>query len=139
MTAVIDTGVLYALVDAASASHAESVAAIQAEPEAIVVPVPVLPDVCHLIGSRLGAQREAAFLRHLVDSDWRIEDLRPADIERTAGLVAEHAEAGIGFVKAAVAVIAERMGARRIYTLDQRHFNLMRPRHVDRFELLPRR
>jgi predicted nucleic acid-binding protein len=139
MTAVIDTGVLYALVDAASVSHEECVDAIQAERDAIIVPVSVLPDVCHLISSRLGAQREAAFLRYLVDSDWRIESLGPADVSRIAALLAEHADAGIGFVKAAVAVIAERMGARRIYTLDRRHFDLIRPTHVDRFELLPPR
>lgn len=139
MTALVDTGVLYALVDAGDPSHDECVAAIEAEPEAIVVPLAVLPDVCHLIGSRLGAQREASFLRHLVDSDWRLEELSPSDVTRVAGLLAEHAEDGIGFVKAAVAVVAERMAAQRIYTLDQRHFSLMHPRHVDRFELLPRR
>lgn len=139
MTAVIDTSVLYALVDAADVSHAECVAAIEAEPEAIIVPVAALPDVCHLISSRLGAQREATFLRHLVESDWRIEASTPADVSRMAGLLAEHSEAGIGFVKAAIAVIAERMGARRIYTLDQRHFDLIHPGHVERFELLPQR
>lgn len=139
MTAVIDTGVLYALVDAGDPSHTECVEAIRIETEAIVVPVAVLPDVSHLIGSRLGAQREATFLRYLVDSDWRLEELTPADLSRMAQLLAEHADDGIGFVKAAVAVIAERMGAPRIYTLDQRHFNLIRPAHVERYELLPPR
>lgn len=139
MTAVVDTGVLYALVDAGAPSHEECVEAIRAEQETIVVPLAVLPDVSHLIGSRLGAQREATFLRYLVDSDWRLEELTPADLSRVGALLAEHAESGIGFVKTAVAVIAERMGARRIYTLDRRHFELIRPTHVDRFELLPRR
>lgn len=139
MTAIVDTGVLYALVDAGDPLHAECVEVIQAEPDAIVVPVVVLPDVCHLIGSRLGAQREAAFLRYLVDSDWRLEELTPADVTRVAALLAEHPEAGIGFVKAAIAAIAERMAARRIYTLDQRHFRIIRPTNGEGFELLPRR
>lgn len=139
MSAVIDTAVLYALVDAGDPSHQECVEVIEAEPEAIVVPLAVLPDVCHLIGSRLGAQRETAFLRHLVESDWRLEELATADLSRMVGLLAEHADAGLGFVKAGVAAIAERMGARRIYTLDQHQFRLIHPTHVDRFELLPRR
>lgn len=139
MTAIVDAGVLYALVDAADVSHAECVAAIEDEREAIVVPTAILPEVCNLIGSRLGAQREATFLRHLVESDWRLEALTPADLSRMVGLLAEHSEAGIGFVKAAVAVIAERMGAKRLYTLDRRHFELIHPRHVERLELLPHR
>jgi len=32
---------------------------------------------------------------------------------------------------------AERMNARRVYTLDREHFERIRPEHVDRFELLP--
>ena len=51
-------------------------------------------------------------------------------------MMAEHE---IGFADAAVATIGERMNATRIYTLDRRHFERIRPRHVDRFELLPDR
>lgn len=139
MTAIIDTGVLYALVDTADPFHDECVTAVRSEPETIIVPTAALPDVCHYIGSRLGAQREATFLRHLVDSDWRVEELTPADLAAMVGLLAEHAEAGLGFVKAAVAVIAERMGTRRIYTLDRHQFELIRPNGADGFELLPAR
>lgn len=136
MTAVIDSGVLYALVDSADSFHAECVAAIAAEQEAIVVPMPTLPEICTLIGSRLGSSKETAFIRHLMDSDWRLEELSPGDLPRLVGMMAEHE---IGFADAAVATIAERMGATRIYTFDRRHFERIRPQHVDRFELLPAR
>lgn len=136
MSAVIDSGVLYALVDAADTFHAECVEAIGAEQETIVVPMATLPEVCTLIASRLGIDNETAFVRHLVESDWRLEALANGDLERVLGMMAEHE---IGFADATVATIAERMNANRIYTLDRRHFERVRPRHVARFELLPAR
>lgn len=137
MTAVIDAGVLYALVDGADGSHRRAVQAVQAEPEAIIVPQATLPEICYLIGSRLGSSREAAFIRYLAESDWRLEPLADADIDRVVALMSEHATSGISFVHAAVAAVAERMGATRIYTLQRRHFEPIRPVHIERFELLP--
>jgi predicted nucleic acid-binding protein len=40
-------------------------------------------------------------------------------------------------VDASVVALAERHHARVIATLDQRHFSLVRPRHVPAFELVP--
>ena len=82
MTAIVDAGVLYALVDSADPSHSRAVRAIESEPEAIVVPLVVLPEVCYLIGSRIGWAEEMSFLRYLADSDWRLEPLVDADVER---------------------------------------------------------
>jgi uncharacterized protein len=137
MTAVIDAGMLYALVDSADARHAAAVAALESETEAVIVPQVALPEICYLIGSRLGASQETAFIRYLAESEWRLEPLTDADISRVVALMAEHAEAGVGFRHAAVATIAERMGAARIYTVNRLLFERIRPTHVDRFELLP--
>jgi uncharacterized protein len=136
VTAVIDSGVLYALVDAGDTFHSECVAALEAEHETIVVPTVTLPEVSTLIASRLGSSHEVDFVRHLIESDWRIEGVANGDMARAIWMMAEH---DIGFTDAAVAAIAERMNATRIYTLDRRHFERVRPRHVDRFELLPAR
>lgn len=137
MAVVVDTSVLYALVDAADAAHERTVHALGGELEAIIVPQATLPEVCYLIGSRLGAQQEAAFVQHLAKSDWRLEPLTDADLSRVTVLMEHYADARIGFVDASVAAIAERIGAARIYTLDRRHFGMIRPSHVDRFEVLP--
>ena len=134
MTAVVDGSVLYALVDAAEAHHSSCVDALASEPDAIVVPTAILPGVCTLIASQLGAASEIAFVRHLLDSDWRLESLANGDLARVLGLMTGH---GIGYVDAVVAATAERMNARRVYTLDREHFERIRPEHVDRFELLP--
>lgn len=137
MTAVIDAGILYALVDAADTSHDRAVAALKAEPEAIVVPQMILPEITYLIGSRLGTAQETAFIRYLVDSDWRLEPLTDADLPRVIAIMSENGTTAIGFVQAAVAAVAERMAAARIYTLNRHHYERIRPQHRERFELLP--
>ena len=137
MTAVIDAGILYSLVDSADTNHDRAVAALQAEPEAIVVPQVIMPEICYLIGSRLGTAQDTAFVRYLDDSDWRLEPLTDADLNRVIGLMSELATSAIGFVHAAVAATAERMAATRIYTLNRHPYQQIRPVHAERFELLP--
>jgi predicted nucleic acid-binding protein len=43
----------------------------------------------------------------------------------------------LGGVDASVVAVAERLGIRTVATLDRRHFTVVRPRHVDTFELQP--
>jgi predicted nucleic acid-binding protein len=134
---IIDTSVLYALVDAADVAHDRAVRTLSQEVETVIVPQATLPEACYLIGSRMDARHEAAFVRHLADSDWRLEPLTDTDLPRVTTLMDEYADAHIGFVDASVVAVAERIGAVRIYTLDHRHFGMIRPAHVERFELLP--
>jgi predicted nucleic acid-binding protein len=59
------------------------------------------------------------------------------DLRRCADVLDTYSDSQIDFVDASVMAVAERLGAHRIYTLDRRDFSIMRPRHVDAFELLP--
>jgi predicted nucleic acid-binding protein len=43
----------------------------------------------------------------------------------------------LGFVDAAVVAVVERLGERKLATLDHRHFGSVRPRHADALTLLP--
>jgi predicted nucleic acid-binding protein len=43
----------------------------------------------------------------------------------------------LGTVDASIIALAERLRERQIATLDHRHFGVVRPWHVQRFELLP--
>ncbi|MFI7627711.1 hypothetical protein [Microbispora rosea] len=54
-----------------------------------------------------------------------------------AELVERYVDLPLGLVDAAVIAIAERLGLREVATVDQRHFRIVRPRHVEAFTLLP--
>ena len=137
MSAVIDAGVLYALADDEDPGHKSVRAALEGERGALLVPQSVLCEAGYLIGSRLGPRAEAAFVASLAAADWHLEPLVRVDLERAAVLIDRYADAGLGFVDASIVAICERLGVHRIYTLDRRHFSLVRPGHVEAFELLP--
>ena len=138
MTVVVaDTGALYALVDASDHWHRRVLEWWRGNTRPVVVPVPVLPEVTHLLATRIGPAAELAFVRAVADGEFPIEALAEEDLPRVADLMLQYADLPLGFVDAAVAAAAERLGARELLTTDRRHFGLVRPRHTRAFVLAP--
>ncbi|HET6379427.1 MAG TPA: PIN domain-containing protein [candidate division Zixibacteria bacterium] len=137
MAVLVDTSVLYALARREDPWHTTCEKAIASEPEAVIVPAHLLCEIAYLVNVRIGAAAERAFLRGLFASDWAVEPMNQADLDRAVDLLEQYAGADIGFVDAATVAIAERLGVKRIYTLDRRDFSVVRPAHVPAFELLP--
>ncbi len=137
MIVVADTGPLYALIDRSDAWHRRVSAWWGKAAHHIVVPVTVLPEVCYLLQTRIGAAAETAFVRAVADGEFEIEPLEAADFERAASLLLEYTDLSLGFVDASVLAIAERLGARDILTTDRKHFGVVRPRHAVALTLLP--
>lgn len=133
---IIDTGVVYAGADEDDADHVACAEVLDAHPGRLLVPVPVLVESAWLIERRLGPAAEARFLIAAGHELERV-DLLDAEWDRAAGLIATYADLGLGLVDASVVAVAERLGVAQIATLDRRHFSVVRPRHVDAFELLP--
>lgn len=63
--------------------------------------------------------------------------VEPGDWLRIAELVARYADLPLGTVDASVVATAERGGLRTIATFNRRHFGVVRPGHIDAFELVP--
>jgi predicted nucleic acid-binding protein len=119
---VFDTGILYAYYDRSDAWHAPALALVRVEARGLIVPAPVVPEVDHLLGHRLGARARQVFYRGLADGDYVIADLPLDRYERVAELNRRFADLDLGFVDAAVVAIAEAIGVPRIATADRRHF-----------------
>jgi uncharacterized protein len=134
---IADTGPLYALIDRSDAWHKRVAAWWAEQTHTVVVPVTVLPEVCYLLQTRIGAAAEHAFVRAVANGEFEIEPIESADIERAASLLLEYADMPLGFVDATVLAIAERLGAREILTTDRRHFGVVRPRHGVGLSLVP--
>jgi predicted nucleic acid-binding protein len=54
-----------------------------------------------------------------------------------AALVDTYADLPLGGTDASVIALAERLGITTVMTLDQRHFRVVRPNHVEALELVP--
>lgn len=135
MLAVVDTGPLYAVVDADDADHARCRAVLESAEYRLIIPTMIVAEATYLIGTRLGPDVEARFLRSL--TTLHIEDPTPDDWGRIADLVERYGDFPLGGADASVIALAERLDVETIITLDDRHFRAVRPRHRKGFSLLP--
>jgi len=126
---VWDTGPLIAAADADDKDHARCVALMRRTPRPLLVPYPVLTEVCYLLEREKGTRAEAAFLRSISAGQISLIPLGRADIDRMTELVEKYADFPLGAVDASVLAVAERLGADAIATLDRRHFSVLRPRN----------
>ena len=73
----------------------------------------------------------------LARTTYRLIAIGLGDVSRSAELLQQYADARIDFVDTTVIAVAERLGAGTILTTDRRDFEIVRPKSVRSFELLP--
>lgn len=133
----MDTGPLYAYVDAGDRRHEECLDLLYRHPGPLIVPVLVIAEAAYFIGARIGAEAEVRFLGDLASGNFIVEPVQAGDWLRITELVYRYRDVSLGTVDASVATTAERLGISTIITLDRRHFSIIRPAHTPVFELLP--
>jgi hypothetical protein len=133
--AVVDTGPLYAVADADDDEHVRCLDVLQRADLDLIVPALVIAEATYLIGSRLGAAAEAAFLRGL--ATFEVESPQAEDWPAIGSMVERYADFPLGGTDASVAVLADRLGTDFIVTLDARHFSVIRSRQGQPYRLLP--
>jgi uncharacterized protein len=133
--AVVDTGALYAAVDADDQDHDVCVAVLEDVTLHLVVPAMVVAEATYLIGSRLGPKVESAFLRGL-ESVETIAPL-PEDWRRIGDLVKKYANFPLGGTDASVIAALERLKTDLVITLDRRHFQAVRMKNGKAPRILP--
>ena len=125
MALIIDTGIAYAYYDRRDDWHSRSVELLGAEPGELVLPSPVIPEIDHLVGTRLGREARMTFYSGLVEGAYFVADLPRDGYQRALELNEQFADLDLGFVDASVVVIADALGVRRIATTDRRHFGAL--------------
>ena len=132
---LIDTGVLYALVDRSDDWHVRAREYIQTCRPTLLAPVTVIPEAVHLVRTRVGEAAERTFIRSFADREIAIEALRDADVARALTLMEHYPD--LGFTDCSLVAIAERLALTTIATTDRRHFAGVRPKHRSHFTLVP--
>jgi uncharacterized protein len=134
---VLDTGPLYSALDRAQPDHVACRGLLESAQERLVIPSPVLPELDHLIRTRLHAGFLLGVIDDITDGVYDVAELLPQDYIRVRQICDRYSDADIGFVDAAVLAIVERLNEPKVATLDHRNFRMFRPRHVDALTLLP--
>jgi len=135
LIAIVDSGPLYATVDADDNYHKRCLDLFERADLELVVPALVVAEVTYLIGRRLGSSVEAAFLRGL--AQYEVEAPGVDDWAAIAAMVERYGDFPLGSTDASVAVLAERLETDLLLTLDRRHFGAIRMNNGRPFRLLP--
>src|SRR5438105_4044977 len=128
---------MFALLDRRDAWYGRMRAWLSRTRDAVLVPISVLQETAFLLGTRLGAADEAAFVRVAGRGEMQLEMLSTDDLLRAADLIDGYADFPLGFVDASIVAMAERLDITNILTTDRRHFGVIRPAHCERLRLLP--
>jgi predicted nucleic acid-binding protein len=135
LIAIVDSGPLYATVDADDDDHARCLDVLRRLDLELVIPALVVAEVTFLVGKRLGSNIEAAFLGGL--AGFEVEGPAAEDWPEIAAMVERYGDFPLGGTDASVCVLAERLGTDVIVTLDRRHFAALRRRDGGSYRLLP--
>lgn len=134
---VIDTSVIYALLDAADGRHAAATTWYATVDDDLVTTPLVIAEADHLAHARGGPAAVRAFHADVRSGAYAIE-WWPEAAALAVDVVGRHADLGIGLTDASLVVLASRLETIDIATFDERHFRALRPlRGGSAFRLLP--
>ncbi len=134
---MIDSSPLIAVLDDDDPDHERCLELLETYEGPLLVPTMCVCEISHLVNNRGGWEFEVRLMAAFALGEIYTEDPHPADFERMAELIETYRDLPLGTVDAAVVAAAERLEVTQIATLDRRHFSVVRPRHVEAFELLP--
>ena len=132
---LVDTNIWLVAADGRSARHDEITTLLTGQDWAS--PTPVIAETAWLILDRLGTGPHQRFLRLVTTGRLEPIELNDTDWQRCVELVTTYADLRLDLADAALIAIAERLGQTTIATLNHRDFRVVRPAHVEAFELVP--
>ncbi len=132
---IVDSGPLIATFQTFDPAHVACSQLFRRNDVQFVIPALCIAESAHLLSSRGSWQQEVRFLKSLAELDIRLPE--PEDWDVIADVIARYSDFDLGVVDASVVVLAQRLGADTIATLDHRHFRAIRPSHVPAFTLVP--
>ena len=136
-SAVIDTGIVYAIADIKDSWHKKAVDFVSAFKGRLIIPSTVIPEACYLLNTYLGQSAETEFINSLINKELTVEHFNANDLNRCVELLKKYRDSNIGFVDTSIIAISERLNISKILTTDRRHFSIIKPNHCEAFTLLP--
>jgi uncharacterized protein len=137
MALIADSGAIYGIHDRDDRHHRALRKFLLRERDDILIPAAILSEIDYLLRSKLGIKAELDFLDDIVDGVFAVESFTKDDVIRSRELIEQYRGLDLGLADAAVIATAERLGVRRILTVDERDFRAVRAADGQPFTLLP--
>jgi predicted nucleic acid-binding protein len=132
---LVDAGPLVALIHADDQHHDRCTAVLRSLREPLATVWPVFTEAMYLLNFSFQAQE--ALWEMMDRAVVRLLPLDEGDIPRMRELMRKYQDLPMDLADAALVRVAEREKLRRVFTLDQRDFQIYRPSRLGRFSLLP--
>ena len=81
---------------------------------------PVITEVCHMLDFNVNAQID--FLKWIKLGGLKIEDIKPAEIDKIIGLSEKYSDIPMDLADASLVILSERLGIKEIITIDSDYF-----------------
>lgn len=134
---VLDTGGLYAALDANESLHGRAVAAlVAARPPRLLSPF-VLAELDYLVGTRIGHDAQLALVEEVARGVYQLAPFTPDDVAQARRIMERYADLRIGLADASVVVLAHGHKTVDVLCTDERHFRALRGPGGKPFRLLP--
>lgn len=134
---VLDTGGLYAALDANEMLHGRAVAALSASGGPRLLSPFVLAELDYLVATRVGHHAQLALVDEVTRGAYRLEPFTAEDLGHARRVMERYADLRIGLADASVVVLANRHRALDLLCSDERHFRALRGPGGRPFRLLP--
>lgn len=134
---IVDTAPIIAAADTADPAHERCRQLLESHPGPLVTTGLVIAEAGWLIRRQLDQRAESLLYNTIASGQLVVEPLTPIDWSRIAELVSTYSDVGLDAADASIVAVAERLNQSAIATLDERDFRIVRPSHIDGFELLP--
>ena len=122
----VDSGYLFALVDARDAWHRRAVEASRSIEDGWVTTWPVLAETCHLLRTRLGSSFVPPLMDDVAAGAIAVWSPQEDQLARLAPLMRKYVDLPMDLADASLVLLAEHLGHGRILSTDERDFRAYR-------------
>jgi predicted nucleic acid-binding protein len=105
---LVDTGPLVSALDARDSAHGVATALLGKLRRRAMIPTPVLAEVDHFVGKRVGGFAARTFLKQVADGLHSVAYISPGLFRRAVELDDRYADLDLGFADTCLMAIAER-------------------------------
>lgn len=133
MAFLLDSGFLFASLNASESEHQATIRVLEDIREPIVLPVPAITEIAYLLARDINNEAAADFVASLAATELTLEIPRQEDYSRSAEILRQYSDAKLDFVDTLIVAIAERLNITRVLTLDRRDFQFDPAKALQRF------
>lgn len=135
---IADTSAILASIDSSAAEHGDCARLVTRTESPLLVSHMVVAEADYLLTTRFGIATANRFLSDVAAGGFRLAPTDEQDLEQAVTVNTRYVDQKLGVTDCLNVVLASRYDTVKIFTLDERHFRVVKPLTSEpTFQLLP--